>query len=207
MRRSLTKEQAFLCNRIGILVCDAAAIAFLFAGLRGFDYWFGGFVLALWFGLGLFNYAEHSSLWLLMHKRNSFLRFYAALALSFFMIDQSGQMLHLWFSPLYNGWGALLVYLLFLPLGGLALVEVLHSFPRDARFSLLVAAGTLIVAAFIGFVPSTHLREWVYLGAPFFAFCNFIFFGLPVFAWLGSLLFAAVPLALYRALALHWKVK
>jgi len=203
----LTKEQAFLYNRIVIIFCDIVAIALLFAGLRGFDYWFGGFIFALWIGLGLFNYAEHSSLWLLLHKHNLFLRFYAALVLSFFVIDQVGLQVHFWFSPLYHGWGALLAYLFFFPLGGLVLVEVLHSFPRDARLSLLIAAGTLATAASIGFLPSTHLREWVYLGAPLSAFFNFIFFGLPVFVWLGSLLFAVVPLALSRALALHPKGK
>ncbi len=199
--------QKFLYNRVAILCCDAGAAAFFFAGAQGFAYWFGGFVLALWLGLGLFNYAEHSSLWLAQHKRAVFFRFYTALALSFFVIDQVGLQVHLWFSPLYHGWGMPVVYLLLFPLGGLVLVEALHSFPRDARLSLLIIAGTLLVALSTALLPATHLREWIYLGAPFSVFFNFIFFGLPVFVWVSSCVAAAVPLVLWRILWLSPKAK
>ncbi len=204
----LTKEQRFLYNRVAILVCAAVAVAFLFAGVQGFAYWFGGFVPTLWLSLALFNYAENSSLWLLLHKRSLFLRFYAALALSFFVIDHIGLQVHLWFSPLYAGWGGgLLVYGLLLPLCGLVLVEILSVLFRELRFSLLILAGTFLVAGSLAVLPNTHLREWVYLGKSFAAFSAFSLLGLPLFAWLGSFLVASVPLLLWHCLVLPPKMK
>lgn len=203
----ITREQAFLHNRIAILVSGAAVVAFLFAGLQGFAYWFVGFVLALWLGLALWSYTENSSLWLAVHKRNLFLRFYAALVLSFFIIDQVGLQVHLWFSPLYHRWLELPVYFLLLPLGGLVLVEILNAFQRDARLPLLIMTGTLMVAISTVILPPMHIREWIYLGVPLSLFFNIIFFGIPIFAWVGSLLFAAVPLTLWRVIGLSQKAK
>ena len=72
----LTKEQKFLYTRVTILVASVGWIAFAFAGLKGFPFWYGGFVVCFWIAFGLLNFPHRTSLWLLVHRKMPFLVFY-----------------------------------------------------------------------------------------------------------------------------------
>ena len=122
----LTKEQRFLYTRIAILVAMVGWIVFAFAGLRGFPFWYGGFVLCFWFCAGLSNYQQKSSVWLASNRRGTFLLLLAAYAGGAFLFDQFGLYANLWFHPLYSGWGLLWVYVVLYPFAGLACLELLY---------------------------------------------------------------------------------
>lgn len=121
-----TREQRFLYTRIAILVAMVGWIASAFAGLKGFSFWYGGFVLCFWVAFGLINYQHKSSLWLLHTRPWIFALFYAALAGASFLADQFGLNAHLWFYPLYRGLGFAWVWLVLYPFGGLAVLELLY---------------------------------------------------------------------------------
>lgn len=123
---TLSREQKFLYTRIGILVLFSFAVGSAFAGGNGFPILYGGFVLCLWGALGLLNYGQHSSVWLLRKKIRLFLLFYGALAGIFFLADTFGLNAHLWFYPHYPGFGLLFVSLILYPFGGLAVLELLY---------------------------------------------------------------------------------
>lgn len=123
----LTKEQKFLYSRIAILVAGVGWVAFAFAGLKGFPFWYGGFVLCFWLGTGLSNYPQKSSVWLFINKRHIFLLLWAACAGGAMLFDQFGLRAFLWFYPYYGeGLGLLWVYLVLYPFGGLACLELLY---------------------------------------------------------------------------------
>jgi hypothetical protein len=126
----LTKEQKFLYTRIAILVASVGWLAFAFAGLKGFPFWYGGFVLCFWLAFGLLNYSEHTTLWLLAHKRIPFLLFYGAIALSFFLLDRMALDAHLWFYPLYHGWLWAVGYLVWYPAAAFSVLELFYFLAR-----------------------------------------------------------------------------
>lgn len=126
----LTKEQKFLYTRVAILAASVGWLGFAFAGLKGFPFWYGGFVLCFWVAFGLINYHQKTSLWLLVHKRVPFLLFYGALAGSLVILDQFGLRFGLWFYPLYQGWWFLWVYLVLYPFAGLAVLELIYALTR-----------------------------------------------------------------------------
>ncbi|OHA21185.1 MAG: hypothetical protein A2849_01535 [Candidatus Taylorbacteria bacterium RIFCSPHIGHO2_01_FULL_51_15] len=131
MRLSLSREQKFLYTRVTILLASVAWIAFFLLGLRGFTFWHAPFLLFFWLGVGLSNYAERSSVWLLFTKRRAFLILFAALAGGAFLFDEFGLRESLWFYPRYDGWSLLLVYFLLYPLGGLASLELLYFLAKS----------------------------------------------------------------------------
>lgn len=126
----LTKEQKFLCARIAILIASTGWIASAFAGLKGFPFWYGGFVLCFWLAFGLLNYPQKTSLWLLAHKRIPFLLFYGAFVGSLIVLDQFGLRFGLWSYPVYHGWWFLWVYLALYPFAGLAVLELIYVLTR-----------------------------------------------------------------------------
>ncbi|MDO8620619.1 MAG: hypothetical protein Q7R64_04715 [bacterium] len=122
----LTREQRFLYTRITILIANVLWLAFAFAGLKGFSFWYGGFVLFFWLAFGLLNYTYKSSVWLIHKKVWLFLILYLALAGISYVADQFGVNNHLWFYPLYRGAGMLWVWLVLYPFAGLAVLELLY---------------------------------------------------------------------------------
>ncbi|MDO8620238.1 MAG: hypothetical protein Q7R64_02720 [bacterium] len=124
----LTSGQKFLYTRITILILLAGAFASASVGLWGVPFWYGGFVLCLWGALGLLNYGQHSSLWLIHKKPWLFVLLYGALAGASFLTDTFGLNAHLWFYPLYQGIGLFWVWLVLYPFGGLAMLELLYFF-------------------------------------------------------------------------------
>jgi hypothetical protein len=122
----LSKEQKFLYSRITILIASVGWIASVFAGFKGFPFWYGGFVLCFWLAFGLLNYKERSSVWLFHNKPRLFALFYAALAGTLFLGDQFGLNMHLWFYPFYEGYALLFVWLVLYPFGGLAVLELFY---------------------------------------------------------------------------------
>jgi hypothetical protein len=123
---TLSKEKKFLYGRITILLASVGWIAFAFAGLKGFPFWYGGFVLCFWVAFGLINYQQKTSLWLFAHRRVPFLLFFGALAGSLLILDQFGLQNNLWFYPFYRGWWFFWVYLVLYPFAGLALLELFY---------------------------------------------------------------------------------
>ena len=126
----LTKEQTFLYTRIAILVASVGWIASAVAGLKGFPFWYGGFVLCFWIAFGLVNYQQQTSLWLLARRRVSFFLFYAALAGSLLILDQFGLRSNLWFYPFYRGWWFFWVYFVLYPFASLAVLELIYAVSR-----------------------------------------------------------------------------
>ena len=126
----LTKEQKFLYTRSAILAASAGWIGFAFAGLKGFPFWYGGFVVCFWLAFGLLNYAERTTLWLIRHKPFPFLVFYSALAASFFLLDRMALAAHLWFYPLYHGWLWAVGYFVWYPVAAFSVLELFYFLAR-----------------------------------------------------------------------------
>src|SRR3989338_2517427 len=126
----LTKEQKFLYTRIATLIASAGWIASAFAGLKGFSFWYGGFVLCFWVAFGLLNYQERTSLWFAVRRRGFFLLFYMALASSLILLDQLALRLHLWFYPFYHGWWFIWVYGVLYPIAAFAQLELFYFLAR-----------------------------------------------------------------------------
>lgn len=122
----LSSGQRFLYTRVAILVLFVGTFASAVAGLKGFPFWYGGFVLCLWGALGLLNYGQHSTLWLLHVRSLPFALLYGALAGASFLADTFGLNAHLWFYPLYQGPWLLWIWLVLYPFGGLAMLELLY---------------------------------------------------------------------------------
>ncbi len=122
----LTSGQKFLYTRIAILVLFVGAFASASAGLKGFPFWYGGFVLCFWGALGLLNYGQHSSLWLVHRKPWIFALWYGAVAGVSFFADTFGLNAHTWFYPQYQGFALLWVWLLLYPFGSFSLLELLY---------------------------------------------------------------------------------
>ncbi len=122
----LSSGQRFLYTRVVILALFALAFATAFVGLKGFPLWYGGFVLCFWGALGLLNYGQHSSLWLLHKKWWVFVLWYGAVVGVSFLADTYGLNAHLWFYPQYQGSWLLWVWLVFYPFGSFAILELLY---------------------------------------------------------------------------------
>ncbi|HCB35492.1 MAG TPA: hypothetical protein DEP25_02505 [Candidatus Taylorbacteria bacterium] len=122
----LSTEKKFLYSRVTIIALFAGGFIFAFAGFNGFPLWYGGFVLCFWSALGMLNYSERSSIWLLHARPWFFALFYASLASTAFLADTFGLGMHLWFYPFYEGWGLLWVWLVLYPIGGLTVLELLY---------------------------------------------------------------------------------
>lgn len=269
----LTKEQKFLYTRVTILVASVGWIAFAFAGLKGFPFWYGGFVVCFWIAFGLLNFPHRTSLWLLVHRKMPFLVFYAALAGSLVLLDQLALRFLLWFYPFYHGLWFIWVYAVLYPIAALAQLElfyflagafkekltfVRHSASRghhiidgiegilfllmillfllgaalypisllvlflvsiswivaatvklsfhikhpEHTILILICAGVL--AALLNELPNTLAFEWVYLEAPLL---NAVFFGVPLWVWLGWYWYAIFTLRLWIFLVLHPRIK
>ncbi len=112
-------------------------ISFAFAGLKGFPFWYGGFVLCFWFAFGLLNYPQKTSLWLLTNRRVPFLLFFGALAGVLVLLDQFALNARLWYYPIYRGWWFLWVYLVLYPVSALGQLELFHFLARFFRERLL----------------------------------------------------------------------
>lgn len=133
----LTKEQKFLYSRIAILVASVGWLAFAFAGLKGFPFWYGGFVVCFWLAFGLINYPERTTLWFIQNKPIPFLVFYGALAASFFLLDQMALDAHLWFYPLYHGWWWAVGYLVWYPAAAFSVLELFYFLARTCGEKLV----------------------------------------------------------------------
>lgn len=200
-KMKLTKEQKFLYTRIAILVASAGWIASAFAGLKGFPFWYGGFVVFFWIAFGFINYQQKTSLWLLVHKRIPFLLFYAALAASLFILNQFGLHFELWFYPLYRGWWFLFVYLVLYPCAGLAVLELIYALTRlfGERLSFIDRPKTMAHDAIDAGEGLLFLAMWGFLAFGAAGVAD----SLGVFPYLtaGWFLFAAIKLAFHIR---HW---
>lgn len=116
-----------MLRKEGVLITGVIWILFVILGLKGFQYWYGGFVVFFWFFLGLLNYDHKTTLFLLVKKPLKFLTFYSPLLLFWIFIDQFGLYSHLWRYPLYNTFLEFLwVYFVLYSFAGLALLELFY---------------------------------------------------------------------------------
>lgn len=123
---TLTREQKFLYTRIAILVLLSLAVGFAFGAWNGYSILYGGFVLCFWGALGLLNYGQHSSVWLLYKNTGIFIVLYGTLVGVFLLTDIFGFHAHLWFYPYYQGFPLFWVWLVLYPFGSLAILELLY---------------------------------------------------------------------------------
>ena len=126
----LTKEQKFLYSRVAMLLFGVGWVLFAFAGLKGFSFWYGGFVLCFWLALGCSNYAERTTLWLIANRPVPFLIFYAAIASTFFLLDRMAIDAGLWFYPMYHGWLFVVGYLVWYPVAAFSVLEFFYFLIR-----------------------------------------------------------------------------
>ena len=126
----LSKEKRFLYTRIAILLTTAGWIGAALAGLKGYPLWYGGFVLCFWVSFGLLNYHARSSFWLALKRPALFAVLFSSLACVLLLMDMFGLSTHIWFYPIYKGWGLLFVWLVIYPFGGLSVLELFHFLAR-----------------------------------------------------------------------------
>lgn len=122
----LTKGQRFLYTRVAILLATVGWILSGFAGLKGFPFWYGGFVLCFWVAFGLVNFHQKTSLWLAARHRIPFLLLFGALAGFLIILDRAALNFGLWFYPTYHGWQFLWVYGVLYPFAALGLIELFY---------------------------------------------------------------------------------
>ena len=196
---TLTKAQQFLTGRVALLVSVFGAALALIAGLHSMPLWRLPFALFLWVWLGLLFLEKKNSLWLLLHRARLFCIFYLLLAGASALIDQIGLLSHLWFYPSSGVLQVLLNNLLLYPLAGLALIETSSLFHEQNSIMRISLTG-IILAFFLCALPDAAAPHWLYLAGPLSLFLNYLFFGIPVFLWLCSLIFVLLPLSLWRGI-------
>ncbi|HEY4508083.1 MAG TPA: hypothetical protein VJJ55_00310 [Candidatus Paceibacterota bacterium] len=121
-----TKEQKFLYSRVAVLLATVGWIVSGFAGLKGFSFWYGGFVLCFWVAFGLVNFHQKTSLWLAVRHRIPFLLLFGALAGFLIILDRAALNFHLWFYPTYHGLQFIWVYGVLYPFAALDLIELYY---------------------------------------------------------------------------------
>ncbi len=112
-----------------VLLTMVGWLSFIYSAFKGFHFWYLGFVFFLWLCLGILNYRQESSLWLMKNRLSRFIKFYLFLAGIGFLGDYivGQKLISLWNYPPYssiNDW--LRLYLLLYPIGGLSLVELIY---------------------------------------------------------------------------------
>lgn len=122
----IAKDTQFLYSRFVLLGALIGAVGSAFAGLKGFPFWYGGFVLCFWIVFGLINHGKKSSLHYLLKKPLAFVLFFGALTAVSFFADRFGLTHHLWFYPSYRGAGFLWVYLVLYPFAALSVLELIY---------------------------------------------------------------------------------
>lgn len=114
-------------RKVIIVLSTVVWLAFIFAAFRGFHFWYAGFVFFLWLSLGVFNYKEKTSFWLINDSIKTAIRFYIYLVIISFVGDfiMGQNLTHLWSYPFYKSLDAWLrLYFIIYPFGGLAVLEL-----------------------------------------------------------------------------------
>lgn len=101
-------------------------LIFIIAGLKGFPFWYDGFLICFWLFIGLLNYSHRTTLWLVKNRFIDFLKFYVPYALFLMLFDMAGLKYNLWMYPIIRSFGFLWVYLVLYPLAGLILIELIY---------------------------------------------------------------------------------
>lgn len=164
------------------LVFTILWLSFSYAGLKGYHFWYAGFLVSFWACLSLLNFDEQTSLWFLIKKSKQFWKFYSVLFFIGFVADYfiGQKVANLWTYPYYStlfDW--LRLYFIIYPFGGLSILELafwLSGFSKE-KFAFLKRANdleTIIIDSSDHFVDI--FLGLVLLAVPFSYILNF---GLP----------------------------